>query len=178
MNIILIIAAIIAGIALIVVIYGFTRPQHSYMKREIEINSSAETVYEYANNLQKFVENWSPWTDKDPEMITTYNDISSGVGAKYEWKGQPKKVGHGLMEIIETDSNKKVKSLLQFGGRGDAFVTLEITPINDNKVLVAWDFTSDAGNNPIGRIFGSMMDKFLGPDFELGLRKLKETCEK
>ncbi len=178
MNIILIIAAIIAGISLIVAVYGFTRPQHSYMKREIEISAPVEIIFDYSNNLQKFVENWSPWTDKDPQMTTQYNDISSGVGAKYEWKGHPKKVGYGLMEIIESEPNKKVKSLLKFGGKGDAFVTLEIHNINDKTATVTWDFTSDAGNNPVGRIFGSMMDKFLGPDFELGLKKLKETCEK
>jgi hypothetical protein len=178
MNIVLIIVAILAGLALIVVIYGFTRPRHSFMKREIEISVPAETAFEYANNLQKFVENWSPWTEKDPEMVTTYNSIQEGVGAKYEWKGHPKKVGHGMMEIIENDANKMVKSLLKFGVRGDAFVTVSIDKINDNSVKVTWDFTSDAGNNPVGRIFGSMMDKFLGPDFELGLKKLKETCEK
>lgn len=178
MNILLIVGAVIVGIAILVVIYGFTKSRHSYMKREIEINASAEKVFEHANNLQTFVENWSPWTDKDPDMETIYNDIPSGVGAKYTWKGHPKKVGHGVMEIVDISNNANVKSLLQFGGRGDAYVNLKIDKINDNLVKATWDFTSDAGNNPVGRIFGSMMDKFLGADFELGLKKLKETCEK
>lgn len=178
MNIILIILAVLAGIALVVVIYGFTRSRHSFMKREVEINAQAETIFEYAQNLQKFVENWSPWTDKDPNMETKFNDIQSGVGSKYEWKGDPKKVGHGLMEIVEVEKNKFVKSLLKFGGRGDAYVTLKIDEKSEGVMNVIWEFTSDAGNNPVGRIFGSLMDKFLGADFELGLKKLKEISEK
>lgn len=178
MNIFVIIAIVIAVISVFVVLYGYTKPRHAYMKREIEIDASASTVFEYANNLQKFVENWSPWTEKDPGMETSYNDVSEGVGATYEWKGHPKKVGSGLMKIEESEQNTKVKSLLKFIGRGDAFVTLSIEEINENQVKVTWDYTSDAGNNPVGRLFGSMMDKFLGSDFQLGLNKLKAISEK
>mgnify|MGYP007011964639 CR=1 FL=1 len=52
--------------------------------------------------------------------------VASGVGAKYTWKGHPKKVGHGVMEIVDITDNANVKSLLQFGGRGDAYVNLKI----------------------------------------------------
>jgi hypothetical protein len=43
--------------------------------------------------------------------------------------------------------------------------------------MVTWDFESDNGLNPMSRIFGKMMDKFLGPDYQNGLNKLKTVCE-
>ena len=177
MQIVLIIVGVLIGIVLLIVIFGFTKPRKSYMFREVEINTTPEKVFEYANNLQKFVENWSPWTEKDPDMETTYNDIVEGVGSTYDWKGHPKKVGFGTMKIIKSEPFTKVESLLNFGGRGDANVIVHIAQKSEGIVSVKWDFSSDSGNNPVSRIFGSMMDKFLGPDFELGLKKLKETCE-
>ena len=36
---------------------------------------------------------------------------------------------------------------------------------------------TDMGKNPIGKFFGLMMDKMVGPDFERGLNNLKSLCE-
>jgi hypothetical protein len=177
MNIWEIILLIFAFIVILVVVYGFSRPRKSYIFRTIEVKSSPEKVFEQTNSLQHFVKNWSPWTARDENAVHEYNDIIEGVGASYKWKGHPKKVGYGEMEIIAVKENESVTSKLYFGGRGDAIVTLSITPINNEKVNVKWDFTSDSGNNPVSRIFGSLMDKFLGPDYELGLKKLKTFCE-
>ncbi len=177
MNILEIILLVIAVSVILVVVYGFSRPRKSYIFRTIEIKSTPEKVFEQACSLKKFVKNWSPWTARDENAVHEYNDISEGVGASYKWKGHPKKVGYGEMEIIAVKENESVKSKLYFGGRGDAIVTLSITKIDNENVTVKWDFTSDSGNNPVSRIFGSLMDKFLGPDYELGLKKLKTTCE-
>ncbi len=178
MEILAWIGIVLFGIALIVVIIGFLKPRKAFMKREILIKSDKETVFEYANNLQKFVENWSPWTEKDPDMETTYEGPAEGVGSTYKWKGHPKKVGYGTMRIIASDRPNKVTSFLSFGGRGDAEVSVTIEEASADGLKVTWDFEADNGNNPVARIFGSMMDKFLGPDFETGLNKLKTACEK
>jgi hypothetical protein len=166
------------GLAFIVLIIGFLMPRKAYMKREIQINTDKQTVFGYANNLKKFVEHWSPWTEKDPDMETTYEGAEEGVGAVYSWKGDPKKVGYGTMKIIASEEPNKVVNFLSFGGRGDAEVSVIIEEGSGNGVKVTWEYSADNGYNPIGRIFGSMMDKFLGPDFEQGLKNLKEVCEK
>ena len=172
------IGIVLFSLALIVVIVGFMMPKKAYMKREIEINADREIVFEFANSLKKFVENWSPWTEKDPEMETTYEGPEEGIGAVYKWNGDRKKVGFGTMKIIASERPNKVTSFLNFGGRGDAEVSLIIEEQSVGKLKVTWEFEADNGNNPIARIFGSMMDKFLGPDFESGLKKLKEVSEK
>lgn len=177
MNIWEIILLVIAVSVILVVVYGFSRPRKSYIFRTIEIQSTPEKVFEQAYSLKKFVKNWSPWTARDENALHEYNDINEGVGASYKWKGHPKKMGYGEMKIIAVEENRSVKSKLYFGGRGNAIVTLSIAQKDSENVSVKWDFTSDSGNNPVSRIFGSMMDKFLGPDYELGLQKLKITCE-
>ncbi len=118
-----------------------------------------------------------PWTEKDLNAKHEYNNITEGAGALYTWVGDKKSVGEGSMEILESSINR-VKSKLEFKGRGVSSATVHITPINESSCKVTWDFEADNKNNPIARIFGRMMDKFLGPDYEKGLSKLKNFCEK
>lgn len=171
------IGIVLFGLALVVVIIGFMMPRMAIVNRQIEISAKQETIFPYANDLRKFVDHWSPWTEKDPNMQMEFSGPEEGEGAVYNWKGDPKKVGYGTMRIIKVESPSKVISLLSFGGRGDAEVTISIKSLDNGNCEVSWGFVADNKMNPMGRIFGKMMDKFLGPDFELGLKKLKEVCE-
>lgn len=167
----------IGTIAFILIIVGYLSPRITTMSRSININASASKVFPYLNNLQSFVNNWSPWTEKDPNMEQKFNQLDSGVGAEYSWKGEPKKVGEGYMKIIESSQNKEVKTEVHFKGRGMAHVNWTIKEIDDNQIKVTWGFQSDNGTNPIARLFGRMIEKFLGPDYENGLNKLKKVVE-
>ena len=171
-----IIISIIGGIILLVLIIGFTSPRIARMNRTILINASSQEIFPYLNNLKSFVDNWSPWTEKDPDATHEYNDIAEGEGAFYSWKGAPKKVGEGSMKIVESEKDKRVKVYLQFKGRGDAHASWILDP-QEGNTKVTWDFEGDNGMNPISRIFGRFMDKFLGPDYEKGLNKLKDVVE-
>lgn len=168
---------ILGGIVLLILLIGFTSPQVAKMERSVTINSTPEKIWPYLNNLKAFVDNWSPWTEKDPNAVHDYNDIAEGVGAYYSWKGEPKKIGEGAMEIKTSEAMELVKVHLQFKGRGDAMAGWIIRDNGDGTTMVTWDFESDNGMNPISRIFGRMMDKLLGPDYQNGLNKLKSVCE-
>ncbi len=176
MAVLSVILIVLGVLVVLVLIIGFTSPRIARMNRTVTINASKENIFGQMNNLKNFVDNWSPWTEKDLSAKHEYNSTSEGVGAAYTWKGEPKKVGEGSMEIIECEENSRVKTLLKFKGRGDAYATWYLSG-SDGNVEVKWDFEADNGNNPIGRIFGRMMDKFLGPDYENGLNKLKQVCE-
>ena len=152
-------------------------PRIARFERSTIINASPEKVFEQMNNLKNFVNNWSPWTEKDPNMKQTYTGKETGVGALYSWEGNKKTVGQGSMEITKSETNKSVTTHLKFMDRGEADATWTIENQN-GKVKVTWDFVSDNGNNPVARIFGRMMDKFMGGDYEYGLKKLKDHCEK
>ena len=167
---------IVGGVVVLFLLFAYTSPRMARMNRSVQINATAEQVFPYLNNLKTFVDQWSPWTEKDPNAAHEYNDIAEGVGAYYSWKGEPKKVGEGEMKIVESEANKHVKTHLAFKGRGDAYASWIVREAG-NGVTVTWDFEADNGMNPMGRIFGRFMDKFLGPDYENGLNKLKKVIE-
>lgn len=171
-----IILSAVGVLILLLLLIGFTSPRVATMERSILIKASENDIFPYLNNLKSFVDHWSPWTEKDPNAKHVYNEIAKGIGAHYSWKGEPKKVGEGSMEIIESELNKRVKTLLNFKGRGAAFAAWTVKNAGDHS-KVTWNFESDNGMNPVGRIFGRFMDKFLGPDYEKGLNKLKEVIE-
>lgn len=178
MTILYIILGIVGGLILLAVIFGFLSPRYSFFQRSIEINAAEEKVFEQMNSLKNFVHHWSPWTAKDPNSKMVFSGPENGKGAKYAWEGDRKKVGKGTMEIVLSENNSKVKTHIAFDGRGEADATWTLVKLSDNKVKITWDFHSDNKNNPIARLFGRMMEKFMGGDYEEGLQKLKSHCEK
>ena len=81
------------------------------------------------------------------------------------------------MDIVELEEHKKVMTKLVFKGRGEAMAGFHVESAGEGKTKVTWSFETDSGNNPLASLFGRMMDKFLGPDYEKGLGKLKAYCE-
>jgi carbon monoxide dehydrogenase subunit G len=170
------ILVIIGGIIVTFILIGFLLPRNVQMSRSIEIDADSAKIFAQVNNMKNFVNNWSPWTEKDPNAKHEYSGATEGVGAKYNWVGDRKKVGTGSMEILESTPNSYVKAALNFGRQGTAFADYTLEDVN-GKTKVTWGFDGDMGTNPIARYFGLMMDKFLGPDYENGLKKLKTYCE-
>ena len=102
------------GLVALFLIIGFASPRVARMNRSIQINSTPEKIFPYLNNLKSFVDNWSPWTEKDPNAAHEYNDVAEGVGAFYSWKGEPKKVGEGSMKILESEENNASNIIYRF----------------------------------------------------------------
>jgi hypothetical protein len=178
MTALFILLGIIGGLILLVIIFGFLSSRHVKMEKSIEITTTAEKAFEQMIDTKNFVYNWSPWTEMDPNAEQRFSGPDRSVGSIYTWKGDKKKVGSGSMEIISFETNKNVISRLKFDGRGESDVAFYIQDIGNGSVKVTWDFKADNKFNPIARIFGRFMDKFLGPDYERGLKKLKVFLEK
>ena len=162
------------ALILLIVIISFFLPRLIHVERSVTINSNASAIFPHINSLKNFVV-WSPWSEKDPNMKQTFNEIESGAGCKYTWSGD-KKVGVGIMEISESIENKLVKTELDFGKRGTAIAQFSLEESN-GKTTVKWSMDTDMGNNPMGRIMGLFMDKWVGTDHEHGLNKLKSQIE-
>lgn len=178
MIILYILGGVVGTLLLVILIMAFTSPRVTRMQRSIEISAPPEKVFPLLNSAKRFSEEWSPWTGKDPAAKHTFSGPAEGVGATHAWTGDPKTVGSGSMVITVSETNRRVSSHLSFAGRGEADAGWTIEDLGGGKVRVTWDFASDAGNNPVRRLFGRMIEKFLGPDYEQGLAKLKSICEK
>lgn len=154
---------------------GFLLADKIHVERSAKILASPATIYSVVNSFEKF-DQWSPWTDIDPNVKVERSGPDSGVGAKYAWHGNAD-VGAGSQQIIATTPDSEVKIELDFEGFNQpSIATLSIKP-EGNGSVVTWAMDSELGNNPIHRYFGLMMDKYIGKDYEKGLDRLKVLAE-
>jgi len=92
------------------------------------------------------------------------------------WSGDPKTVGSGSQEITESRPYDTVVTALDFGGKGKAIASFVLAG-EGSGTKITWSLDADLGMSPIGRYFGLLFDKMVGPDYELGLANLKGLAE-
>ena len=160
--------------ALILVIYGLTLPKAVHLERSIILNASLDTVFREVADFEHFV-TWNPWSRKDPNMKQWFEGEKMSYGSKYSWEGN-KQVGKGSMQITHIEANERVEMDLSFGPRGNAKCGF-ILEGSENKTRLIWYFDSEMGNNPLKRIVGGMMERFIGKDYTEGLNNLSKKLE-
>lgn len=147
------------------------------VERSVTIEAPPARIYEQIANFHNWT-SWSPWEDRDPELRRTYSGPESGTGAVYVWSGN-RKAGQGRMEITAATEPQSVQIALVFekpwkARNGTVFT---IAPQGSGSRVI-WSMTG--ANTLMTKVMGifKTMDKFLGPDFEKGLARLKATTEK
>lgn len=146
------------------------------VSRSIQIDRPAKMVFKAVNSMHTF-NDWSPWAKLDPNATYEFNGPAQGIGSKMSWQGN-EEVGSGRQEIIESKPHEMVKVELYFDGQGDdpSWATYQIKDMGDSSEI-SWIFDADFKGNIMGRYFGMMMDRMLGPQYESGLRNLKALVE-
>lgn len=170
-------------LVIVLLAVAFALPDSAHVERSTVINRPASEIFAVLNSYRRFNE-WSPWAAKDPAAQYTITGPASGVGAKESWKGDPHTVGSGSQEIVESKPNESVTTALDFGDMGKAKAYFHLTPAGEGT-RVAWSLDTSAplaldGKfvwNAIGRYMGLFMDRMVGPDYEIGLAKLKTLVE-
>lgn len=161
-------AALLIGSALFL-------PSEATVTRSLGMEAKPETVFSNIADLRGWT-SWSPWYAKDKQTQMSYSaDPATGVGAEAEWRSES--LGSGSMTITELEPPKVVVLALDFGSQGTAKVRFELEPIGEDGTRVTWSMTSQLGNNPIRKLFGLAIDSLAGPDFEDGLKRLKDWTE-
>ncbi len=156
-------------------IFVAVQPNHFEIKRERIVDAPASVIY---NNVIDFKNwnAWSPWVEKDPEMVVTLGEQTQGVGASQSWKD---KDGVGSMKTTATTENASISYELQFGDFTPAEVLWTFDTISNGKTKVTWTMI----NNDVPFIFKSFaafsggFDNMMGPDFERGLEKLDDVIQ-
>ncbi|MEI6232494.1 MAG: SRPBCC family protein [Planctomycetota bacterium] len=163
------------GLIVILVVIGFLLPGSYHVERIIVIKGKTSEIYPYIGTLTKWPE-WTVWNKtKYPEMVSQNSDLASGVGGWSTWKNRD---GEGKTTITKADPEKGIVFDLSFN-KGEHLSVGEIrTETQGESVKVTWTNEGNLGLNPIGRYFGLLMDKFMGPDFQTGLENLKAKIEK
>jgi dienelactone hydrolase/uncharacterized protein YndB with AHSA1/START domain len=167
---------ILAVLAIIVLAATALIPAQVHVERSAVIEASPATVYRYIADFHQF-NRWSPWAARDPETRYEFTGPAIGVGSAMSWSSEHPEVGTGRQQVIEAEPPHRVRTKLEFGDdMGPAFSGFTLEP-QDNGTRVVWTFDSEAGFNPLHRVFGLMMDKWVGPDYEQGLANLKQLVE-
>lgn len=165
-----------AGLVLAVVAIGFLLPGSARFERSIVIERPVATVFTVLDGFRHF-EAWSPWAGLDPAMKKGIEGPISGVGARYVWTSDVQSVGSGSQEIIESVPYQRIGVRLAFSGMDSQNTAqFELTP-EDGGTRVVWRHEAMFGSSLIGRYFGLMLDRMVGPDYERGLAQLKAHVE-
>ncbi|HAP00979.1 MAG TPA: hypothetical protein DCQ93_03540, partial [Bacteroidetes bacterium] len=165
------IGLVLLGIILLLVIISLFLPSKVHVERTAVISGKPEMSFALVNDLHNW-EKWSPWHRKDPNMKITYNDTASGMGASYSWTSDNSQVGNGSLKISKSNPVSFVETQMNFMENGTGTAGFNFEPAGTDSTKITWTMDSDMGWNLIGRFFGLMMDKFVGPDFEAGLHNL------
>jgi len=162
-------------IPILLVIVSLFLPAQYRVERTTTINARPDAVFAQINTLKQWPE-WTAWTvAKYPDMKISFAGPEAGVGATYSWDG--KSTGHGTMKITRSEPVKEIAYDLEFDhGRFFSKGTLTLEPSSES-LKVTWVNEGDLGWNPVSRVFGPLMDRMIGPDFEEGLRNLQKRVE-
>ncbi|MGK0363732.1 MAG: effector-binding domain-containing protein [Saprospiraceae bacterium] len=118
-----------------------------------------------------------PWFKKDPAMVLTYGDQTSGIGGNYAWASETQ--GKGNMKIIEAEAGKSMKTEIEFDGMGTSYGHWTFEPTEDGKVKTTWGMNAPDEVNFFTRGMLQLMgmQKQMNSDFDMGLASLKEVVE-
>ena len=156
--------------------YVALKPAAQTISRELVINATPEKIFPYINNSKKMDE-WMPWKESDPGVKMQYSGPEEGVGATSSWDS-PGKMGTGNAVIIESITNKSVKTRLTYTKPMDMSQIAEVslTPV-EGGTNVKWSV--DGHNGFIFRLMGILMnvEKMVGGQFDKGLNNLKSIVE-
>ena len=166
----------VIGIVIVaLIIVSFFLPNKSHVERTTTMKADVSTVYNLVNDLKKW-ELWSPWHKLDPKMKLEYSAATEGKGAWYKWQSENKNVGNGSMTIIDSKTNEEILTQMHFGDMGNPNATFEFEK-NGDGTKVTWTFDGNSDEvpfymRPMCKYMSLMMDKFIGPDYEKGLKNL------
>jgi effector-binding domain-containing protein len=165
---------VIIALLLVYLVLAMLGPKEMKVERSISINKPALFVKSMLGDFKYFHDEWSPWSEKDTAMKTTYKGNPGEVGHFYSWEGN-KEVGKGEMEIKCVNEDSLVQRL-SFEGMGDSKAYF-IVKDQDTSTNVTWGMIFDVGffGRPIMLFMN--MDKLIGADYEKGLTKLKLKLE-
>lgn len=163
-------------IALLLIIALFIDGKINYSK-SILISAPISKVWSHTNTLTA-MNQWSPWLDKDPQMKRSQEGQDGMPGASFCWQSEKKDVGSGCQTIksVTPDSLFETDLLFKEPYESKAIAFVRLTP-EGNNTKATWGFNSEVPYPfRITKIFMNM-EKMIGPDYQLGLVKLKKICE-
>lgn len=165
----------ILGIIMLILVVPLFVSKGYTVEESIVINAPKSMVYDYISDFNNFHE-WSPWQDRDPEMITTISGDGKSVGSKYEWEGN-KEAGKGSMEIVNMDEDRvDIDLIFAEPFESESFTQYRFEETESGTKLIWYMEGEMPYPMNILNLF-SVMKKAIGADYREGLETAKSNLE-
>lgn len=167
------------GLIAVLVVAGLVIPSQFSIVRKSTIAAPPAAVHAFVGHLDKWQE-WMPWEQEDPSIITSRGDKTTGVGASQSWTS--KKAGDGEVEFTECDENTGIAYDLTFimkDKRAPAKASIRYAPAGDGTE-VTWSMDGDLASMmpPVLRgLMKPIMSGMMGKNCARGLACLKGKVE-
>jgi len=156
-----------------IVVIGVLLPSDPGVERDLLIDARPATVFWLLNDIRQINE-WSPYSENDPNARIMLSGPPSGVGASISWSGRI--IGQGRQTIIESVPFERIVSEESSADRIEARHTISLTE-EDGRTHVTWRREQHFGFNLAGRYFGLLLDGIRGPELAQDLARLAEMAE-
>lgn len=144
-----------------------------HIERSIEIDAPSETVYNTIVNYETWTK-WSPWLCAEPDATVTVSENPNSIGSIYSWEG--KIVGAGEIEHLKLQPGRRIDDEIRFVKpfKSKSNVAFHLQPSGQGTKL-SWIMD---GSLPWFMFWmKSMIQTFIGMDYERGLKMIKEYVE-
>ena len=165
----------LVAVILILVVIGFLLPRQRHVERSVFIDAPPSVVFSQVNGFRNF-NDWSPWVAVMPDAEYVFEGPDFGVGSKMSWLADEPRRESGSQTIVASTPYERVDVEMDLGGQGTAQAAYLLVPEDDGTRLT-WSFGTDFGINLLGRYWGLLLDRQLGPLFAQGLTNLKRITE-
>jgi len=175
MAMFLTVAAVIIGLALVVVLLlAARRPDTFSYGRSVVIKAPAELIFPLiADPVQ--LNTWNPFNE-EPSIKGTYSGPPRGPGARYTFESR--KAGTGYTEIVDEQAPRHVgmRLVMTKPMACDNKVAFDLEPA-PGGTKVTWSMAGDV--NFMGKLLNQFIDcdRMCGDQFTRGLTKLKSIAE-
>lgn len=167
-----VIGAIVLMFVVAVFVIANIMPSSYRVERSIDIAAPPAVVFGEVDDLSRWTA-WSPWIARDPGIRNAYSGPSAGVGAKVTWTSDGS--GAGTQVIVVSKPPSRIETDLDFGEQGISRAYFDFVP-QDGGTRVTWGLSGEM-SGPLGGLLAAQMDRWIGADYEDGLRRLEAHVE-
>ena len=134
-----ILIVILVLLLVLAIIAMFVSPVQLKLEESETMDAPPNMIYNIVNDFKTW-ETWSPWAEMDPNAVNTYSEKTSGVGATWSWKGDPKTIGEGTQKIVEATAGEKLRTSLEFDGWDGTGYSDWTFEKEGDKTKIRWTF--------------------------------------
>lgn len=165
----------LAVFILVFVLLGAMLSREFRVARTVVVKADMAKVHALCGDLKRWDE-WAPWKEADPTVVTTLGDATTGVGANQTWTG---KEGSGRLRFTKCDPTAGIAYDLVFNDGGadmPAKSWMNYATVAGGT-QVEWGISGAMDVPVIGGYLAKMSDWMMGGMFQSGLDKLKARAE-